>query len=565
MQVQVFPPEVCFRAVSKGVVHSTLIAIKNVDTRARIIKISHPATSAFKLIGYQPSLKLAPGLETALEVRFQADASDRDYEDQLTIVTETESIVVPLRAFRPLPKLVVKEGADLDLGVVVDGARVEAAVIVANAGEAPLKFNVGELGDNLAVEPDQGTLQPGEEAALNVAFAAETLGDFETAAQIKYTRAPEIETGASEITDAGAGGAFPDFESTFHLKGSVVSHTIELLSAKKGQLPSPIDLGTKYYGDYATKQCVLVNKGPKAVKFVSYVGSASDMSAFSSQPDGSPEELASKITPSSTFVLQPRSGVIPAYSEMNVKIVFHPERVNEIKGYAAAQKAVGSVDSFDFVSIIDFKGMPSKRISLPLLGKATMLSLDLSPSMLSFSEIQVHDYLDAVIEARNLNDLLPLQFKVRNTPNFKVHPIKGVLGPGDKMSMKVSFVPRTLGNHRERVAIEMVSQKGLVMSSQHLTLVGRASGIGVKATLVGGPDRVPEDFRKKEKYVEQDADRNIIGSTIHAGSMKGSTMFGARALDERPLDITVKRDKYEIYKKFLKSERQRRKAREAWT
>ena len=274
--------------------------------------------------------------------------------------------------------------------------------------EAPLKFNVGELGDNLAVEPDQGTLQPGEEAALNVAFAAETLGDFETAAQIKYTRAPEIETGASEITDAGAGGAFPDFESTFHLKGSVVSHTIELLSAKKGQLPSPIDLGTKYYGDYATKQCVLVNKGPKAVKFVSYVGSASDMSAFSSQPDGSPEELASKITPSSTFVLQPRTGVIPTYSEMNVKIVFHPERVNEIKGYAAAQKAVGSVDSFDFVSIIDFKGMPSKRISLPLLGKATMLSLDLSPSMLSFSEIPVR----VCVRGRRCSRILDCIFQI---------------------------------------------------------------------------------------------------------------------------------------------------------
>mmetsp|Transcript_3253 Transcript_3253/g.11822 ORF Transcript_3253/g.11822 Transcript_3253/m.11822 type:complete len:225 (-) Transcript_3253:353-1027(-) len=102
MQVQVFPPEVTFRAVTPGVVHSTVIAIKNVDTRARIIKVSHPTTSVFKLNGYQPSLKLAPGLETALEVAFQADASGRDYEDELHVVTETETLAVPLRAYRPM-------------------------------------------------------------------------------------------------------------------------------------------------------------------------------------------------------------------------------------------------------------------------------------------------------------------------------------------------------------------------------------------------------------------------------------------------------------------------------
>ena len=114
-----FPPEVTFRAALPGVVHSTIIAIKNVDTRARIIKVSHPTTSVFKLNGYQTSLKLAPGLETALEVRFQASDSDRDYEDELLVVTETETVSVPLRAFRPLPKLVVEDGPSIALGVVV--------------------------------------------------------------------------------------------------------------------------------------------------------------------------------------------------------------------------------------------------------------------------------------------------------------------------------------------------------------------------------------------------------------------------------------------------------------
>ena len=87
-----------------------------------------------------------------------------------------------------------------------------------------------------------------------------------------------------------------------------------------------------------------------------------------------------------------------------------------------------------------------------------------------FNPIEVYEHQDAVVQIKNSNELLPLNFKVRNTPNFKAFPLRALLQPGETVSLKVSFAPRTLGNHRERIAIESISLKGLVLSTHHLTI-----------------------------------------------------------------------------------------------
>ena len=550
MQVQVFPPEVTFRAALPGVVHSTIIAIKNVDTRARIIKVSHPTTSVFKLNGYQTSLKLAPGLETALEVRFQASDSDRDYEDELLVVTETETVSVPLRAFRPLPKLVVEDGPSIDLGVVVKGAPTEKAIVVANVGESALKFNFKDFNDQLDFEPREGVLNTGDRLGLNVKFSAEQMGLFAAPLEIEYTRSESesSDTKEKELT----------FNTKFQISASVVNHEIQLLAPGGKQMPSPLDLGTTYFEDLITRKCLLVNNGPNSVKFAAHVGTSSEVSSYINERDQANDILAlgEKLKPQTIFTLEPKRGTIPAYSQIDVTLTFRPQKSYDIKGFKATQTAVGnSLETFDFMSIVQFEKLPSHKVSLPLVGRATMLSVDVMPSLLHFNQIAVHEHSDAVVEIKNSNDLLPLDFKVKNTPNFKVSPVRGLMQPGEKMTLKVRFAPRTLGNHREMVAIESVNPKGLVLSTQHLTLQGRASGIGSKSALVGGPDALPEDFRKKELFVEQDAERNVVGTKELVS--KTTKDFGSK-LSMNTLDVTVKREKYQYYKMFLKSERQNR-------
>ena len=552
--IQVFPPEVTFRAVTPGVVHSTIIAIKNVDTRARVVKVSHPNSSVFKLNGYQTSLKLAPGLETALEVRFKADASDRDYEDELLVVTETETLSVPLKAFRPLPKLVVKDGQRCDLGVVVKGAPTSRQIVVANVGESALKFHFKDFNDQLDIEPKEGVLKTGQKLGLEVKFAADDLGMFSAPMEIEYTRTAEEEE--AEAKDTGSEDL--SFNTKFHITASVVNHQIELLTPGRKQLPSPLDLGTKYFGDVVTMKCLLVNNGPNSVKFAAHVGTSSEVNTYSDDSEMANDitALGSKLKAQSIFVLEPRRGTIPAYSEIDVKLTFHPQKVYDIKGFTATQTAVGnSVETFEFLSVIQFEKLPSHRVTLPLVGKATSLAVDVLPSMLHFNPIQVHGHLDAVVEIKNSNDLLPLNFKVRNTPNFKASPLRALLQPGESVTLKVSFAPRTLGNHRERIAIESINLKGLVLSTQHLTLVGRANGIADKGRLVGGPDALPEDFIKKEHFVEQDGERNVVG-TQDLGLKTTKDLSGKAPMNA--LDVTVKREKYQYYKMFLKSERQKR-------
>ena len=573
MQVQVFPPEVTFRAVTPGVVHSTVIAIKNVDTRARIIKVSHPTTSVFKLNGYQPSLKLAPGLETALEVAFQADASGRDYEDELHVVTETETLAVPLRAYRPMPKLVVRGGPRVDLGTVVRDAPVSREVVLHNDGETPLRFTFKDFSDELDIEPKEGELEVGRSAELRVRYAAESLGVFSSQVEVEYSRRPEEDEAGGEAAEQGKkedGEEEPTFRTKFQIAASVVNHQIELLTPRRKPLASPLELGTKYFGDAVTMRCLLVNNGPNAVKFAAHVGTVQEVSTYLNEQEQANDigALGAKLKPQSIFVMEPRRGTIPAYSEIDVKLTFNPQKSYDIKGFTATQTAVGnSLESFDFLSVYQFEGLPSHTVQVPLSGKATSLSLDLSPSMLHFNPIAVHEHQDAVVEIKNSNDLLPLTFRVRNTPNFKGHPTKGLLQPGESTPLKVSFAPRTLGNHRERIAVESVNPtSGVVLATHHLTLVGRANGIAAKPSLVGGPGALPEDFSKGDRFVDQDAERNVVGTTgvPQAGGTKAGRSAGSttqRTTDLSALDVTVKREKYQYYKHFLKQERQRRTAR----
>ncbi|QDZ22861.1 hypothetical protein HOP50_09g54090 [Chloropicon primus] len=563
MQVQVFPPEVTFRAVTPGIVHSTIIAIKNVDTRARIIKVSHPSSSVFKLNGYQTSLKLAPGLETALEVSFQADASDRDYEDELLVVTETETLSVPLKAFQPLPKLVVEDGPRVDLGVVVKGTPVSKELVVANVGESALTFNFRkDFNDQLDIEPKEGVLGTGSKMTLSVKYAAEQLGMFAAPLEIEYKRngGSQDEEGEEEKSEAKGEDKDLSFTTKFQITASVVNHQIELLTTKRKPLPSPLDLGTKYYGEVVVMKCLLVNNGPNSVKFGSHVGTSTEVNTYINDQEQANDIMAlgAKLKPQSIFALEPKRGTIPAYSKIDVKLTFHPQKSYDIKGFTATQTAVGnSLETFDFLSVIQFERLPSHTVSLPLLGKATTLAVDLLPSMLHFNPIAVHEHQDAMVQIKNSNELLPLDFKVRNTPNFKASPLRGLLQPGETMSLKVSFAPRTLGNHRERISIESVNHKGLVLSTQHLTLVGRANGIINKQPMVGGPDALPDDFRKKEQFVEQDGERNVVGTQELMTKSKKKDL-GSKTPPANNLDVTVKREKYQYYKMFLKSERQKR-------
>ena len=95
------------------------------------------------------------------------------------------------------------------------------------------------------------------------------------------------------------------------------------------------------------------------------------------------------------------------------------------------------------------------------------------------------------------------------------------------------------------------------MSTQHLTLAGSASGIISKSPLVGGPQALPDDFKRVEKFVEQDGERNVVGTQELKSSLKAAKETGGK-IPMNALDVTVKREKYQYYKAFLKSERQKR-------
>ena len=217
-------------------------------------------------------------------------------------------------------------------------------------------------------------MNTGQRLNLDVKYAAEQLGSFAAPLEIEYKREVGEEGSKDKIEEDLS------FKTKFQIAASVVNHQIELLTTAGKQLPTPLDLGTKYFGDVVTMKCLLVNNGPNSVKFAAHVGTSSEVSGYQEEQDQATDigALGAKLKPQSIFVLEPRRGTIPAYSQIDVTLTFHPQKSYDIKGFTATQTAVGnSLETFDFLSVVQFENLPSHKLSLPLLGKATSLSVDL--------------------------------------------------------------------------------------------------------------------------------------------------------------------------------------------
>ena len=108
-----------------------------------------------------------------------------------------------------------------------------------------------------------------------MSFSANHLGSFSSIVEVQYSRLESNAEAQSSETH--------NFKTSFNVTASVADHTIELLTSRRAPLPSRLDLGTKYYGEFSVYNCIVVNKGPKAVKFQSVAGTAQEMSMYLSQ------------------------------------------------------------------------------------------------------------------------------------------------------------------------------------------------------------------------------------------------------------------------------------------
>jgi len=501
--LRIFPPLVQFTDVEAGVPHSTILTVKNVDKRARTVKILNPATRFFTLQPHQPTLKLAPGLETALEVSFLS-GEERNHHDALIVQTEDEKIEIPLHALAPKANVVVD--ANLDLGVVVADKPVSRTVTVYNTGLRPASFKF-EWDTTLPVKlaPAKGSLEAGASAQVEVTVTPNELGGLGIPIEL------EVDDGSPR--------------RRLELQGTVASHKFDLLWPGGGGSCKKVAFGNCFYGDEQTAEVEVFNDGPTAVRFaVKCVAhpNAESMGGVHEEDEHEEDDQDKRNVTSlligsrlkkfkattvdlAVQVLQ-HDGDIGPYERKKIAIKFNPKREQDQKGFTATQKAASEFSKgYSFLVQVGFRGYKT-QIRLPVIGRGVVPGISLQPDSLNFHSVPANDTADALLTLCNTNDEAEVSYAIERGTFFKAEPRTGVVAPGQEVSLVVTYSPKSLGKHREGLPLRIFSPStGSLLLERLVKAVGNALEIGAKPMHATGLTAVPEDFVREKKFVDLDA------------------------------------------------------------
>ena len=443
--------------------------------------------------------------------------------------------------------------------VVVD-TEVGRTLPVRNTGDRPLKFKAQfEKGLPLEVAPLEGHLGPHQSTDLAVKFLPVEKGQFSGSLTVTSVDQPDKPPLVVETT------------------ATVVTHGLDILTAAGVPITEPLDAGIAYFGGSQILRVTLVNNGPKPVTFRSQMGPAKLMAnQLSQEGDAEVQGSAStipmklkafqKVAADKTFSLEPDMGTIAAYEKLTITVTFLPNRHNATKGFLSnAAPVEESIELFDYLSIISVDSMKTK-LKLPLQGRGIKPGVQIAPSSLQFGDVPVNGNADALTTITNTNKELPARFDIPCTPNFRAEPRRSLLPPGQSASVLITYLPKVLGKHREKIDVQIKSVGGIDIQTLALYCTGSSSQIGAKQRLTGGVDKLPEDFQRSRNYVEQEGfmERGTEKFTRKKLWDKPDTLGRFQELDDSSgYSLTVYEHKTrqmhrDHYTGFLKQERRKR-------
>ena len=196
------------------------------------------------------------------------------------------------------------------------------------------------------------------------------------------------------------------------------------------------------------------------------------------------------------MTVTPRQGIIKPFAQLKVTIRFSPQMPPPARGFInqfqAESTEVRQVMRKVFVDCIEM----NQRLTLNLTGSCSSPNVEISPSTLRFGNCPVHDRRDILLRLTNKSDSRT-SFDFSGLAHFKINPNNGFLEPKQNISIIASFLPTQLGVFKHEMT--MTLQDGLVEKKIHVVA---ESDSQIKKTMIGGIDKLPEDFKKAYKFVD---------------------------------------------------------------
>jgi hypothetical protein len=470
--LRVDPGEIRFESIEPGVLYVMSFSVRNATKAAQRIRIRAPKSGFFAL-NYIPAGAVAPGIDLRAEIECQlpAGGSQLRFLDSIVVTMGQHSLEVPLYASKPSASIVFP--ALCNLGYVAEGQPVTVRVPFENKGQvtSSITFNP-PVDSRIKLNPTKLDLQPGDKTNVIVSFEGRELGPWREFVQVN-----------------GTGMLDP---AILDVTVQVVDQKLNLLAANNGGIMESVEFGALFYGQSKVVDALLVNTGPQQLSFaVSY---DDEMGGNPQTEDGSG---APPVPPlEKLMTISPGQGIIKPFSQVAVKIKFNPILPAPVKGFVTQFSAEAKEVKFATRrAMIDCPEMV-QRLNLNMTGSASSPSVAVSPLTLRFGACAVYDRRDILVTLNN-KSASKTTFEFSHLAHFKCSVEKGELQAYQSLSVVMSFTPTQLGVFKNVIQLSLAGGLEVI----DLKILADADQPG-KRVLVGGLDKLPEDFQKTLKFVD---------------------------------------------------------------
>jgi hypothetical protein len=202
------------------------------------------------------------------------------------------------------------------------------------------------------------------------------------------------------------------------------------------------------------------------------------------------------------FSMSPETGLIPAFGLQRITMRFHPHASTQPRGFRATQPPAAALgEDFNYVASFDLHG--GKQYTLPVKGRGVRPQVEVLPrSDVDFGDLMTYEWADYPLTVTNRQDDLPVNVAISRSSYFKCDPNAGSVPPGSAFPFVARYRPKVMGNHAETLTVTVTSASGKVLEELPLYLRGTCSQIAEKPKLVGGPDKLPEDFKRDPNFID---------------------------------------------------------------
>ena len=501
--VRIIPPLVEFKDAVVNVTHKINITVKNISKTSKEVRYWHPQLKNFKLKVKNPELPIAPGLEVPAVIEYTtSEAIER--KDRVVVTVDGEVVEVPIRAYPPQPKLVLK--GPVSFGNVVANSKVIGKeIMLHNHGSKEGEFKIKYTGSKeISIIPSSGTIAANSAQAIRVEYVTKKAGSFQEEAKVHL-----------EGHDV----------STLQISGHVVQSRLELLNVHD-QLPTEcVKFGSAPYETDKTESAVLYNNGPEPVCFVAVLNEG----AVGQQMDKDLLEThGGEMNPVTSLVTAlPNQGMLAPYEKIPIFFRFSPRWIASKKGFNCQKeppprqdfalfmqiKAVGASEGYSNTNDSEKINVEGSVLEIPLTATALPVLMSVSPQMkYNFGECPVGEHVDQLCTLRNDCNNMPITFEFRRVAHFTAHPPNGKIKAGQTQDIIFSFSPHQVGTFKPVQYIEILGQVAdkenpfvmhlKVIHTIPLNFLGVAPSVTINKEAVFNPGITPKITNEVGMYIE---------------------------------------------------------------